>query len=558
MPKYSVQVRLIASIRKRTLAPALLSAPFTGRLYGKLMTGAPTTALQTGGRAAGWSSALASNSLWIVLSVVALAVLARAQITVNADVSCQLWIAHQLNGGVRLYRDIIEVNPPLWFWMAMPVDQLAGLIHVRSDCVLIVEIGCLAALSLAATNRLLGSITANRRALLLVYAALVLVALPWLQFGQREQIALIGTLPYAALIAARRAGQPVPIRLAFFVGVGAAASFALKHYFLLVPTLLELWLLTSTGKKWRPVRAETVAMIVVGISYAAAFLLWAHDYFSVVLPLLRLAYGETGAERFVDLLQPAVLIALATLGLIAAHRKTLASQGAEFAVAMTVAGVGFAAAYFIQAKGWSYHSVPLAGCAAIALAACLTLNATPRLVVVAAPALLCLPFWTAAQQAVHEGQDSADLSHALEGLRGGDSVGFIATDPALGLSVTLQRGFRHPSRYLGFWMMRAIVRNERAASPDPRLTQLGRRIVAESVQDFRCIAPKRIIVARPTPDGASAGEFDILAFFLRDPQFAELLAHYRPLQRTSLETFQLVSPLNAGHDCIRRAEPRLS
>jgi len=88
--------------------------------------------------------------------------------------------------------------------------------------------------------------------------------------------------------------------------------------------------------------------------------------------------------------------------------------------------------------------------------------------------------------------------------------------------------------------MNAIIRNEANGSPDPRLTALGRQIVSETVDDFRCAPPARIIVWRPRP-GQQA--FDILPFFLRDPDFAELLSHYRARSRTSLETYEQVSPL---------------
>src|SRR4051812_38209198 len=62
--------------------------------------------------------------------------------TVDSDVATQLWIAHQINGGARLYRDIIEVNPPLWFWLALPVDRIATLLNVRAEHVLAPFIGC--------------------------------------------------------------------------------------------------------------------------------------------------------------------------------------------------------------------------------------------------------------------------------------------------------------------------------------------------------------------------------------------------------------------------------
>lgn len=518
------------------------------------MATASTIARDPRGRGGKFTAALLANPLCVALAIVAAVVTVRSFGTVDADVSWQLWIAHQLNRGVHLYRDIVEANPPLWFWMAMPIDWLASLVHVRSDHVLILGIGCCAALSLAATNRLLDAIRRPSRTLLLGYAALVLVAMPWLQFGQREQIVLIVTLPYAALIGARRVGKPVTIPFAFLVGLGAALGFALKHYFLLVPIFLEIWLLVGQGRKWRPLRPETIAVVAVGIFYAAAFALFARDYFSVQLPLILLAYGVTGAERVVDLFQPAVLTGLATLALLIASARTSRSERSGFAGAMAVAAVGFAIAYFIQAKGWSYHAVPLAGCAAIALAALLTTGAKPRATMLAAPALLCLPFWIGAQQAMSADGTGADVEHALAGLHSGDSVGFIGTDPALGWSVTLQHGFSYPSRYYGFWMMRAVVNNEEAGTPDPRLVELGKRVIADTVQDFRCVPPKRIIVARPTAGAAAAGDFDILAFFLRDPQFGRLLAHYRPIQRTSVETYGLVSPLDAGRDCVRRAK----
>ncbi|HEY4069968.1 MAG TPA: hypothetical protein VGM04_00230 [Sphingomicrobium sp.] len=498
--------------------------------------------------------AAATNPLRLPLAIVAVAVAVRAFGTVDADVSWQLWVAHQLNGGARLYRDVVEGNPPLWFWMAMPADALAGLIHVGPDHLLVIAVGSCAALSLAATNRMLEPIDDPRRALLMAYAALVLVAMPWLQFAQREQIAMIGALPYAALIAARRSGRPVGTRFAILVGAGAALGFALKHYFLLVPILLELWLLAGLGKRWRPLRPETIAVAAVGIAYAAAFALFARDYFSVSLPMLVLAYGVTGAERVIDLFQPAVLTGLVTLALLVAHRRAFRSDETGFAAALVVAAAGFATGYFIQAKGWSYHAVPLAGCAAIALAASLTRGTRPRFLALAAPALLMLPLWIGAQQAIGHRYIEPDVAEAVAGLHAGDSVGFIGTDPAFGWPVTLQRGFMYPSRYSSFWMMRAVMRSSASGNPDPALAAFGNRAVTETAQDFSCRPPRRIIVARPTAAQARLGAFDILEFFLRDPQFAQLLRHYRPVQRTSVEVFELVAPLPSAHDCLRRVE----
>ena len=127
-------------------------------------------------------------------------------------------------------------------------------------------------------------------------------------------------------------------------------------------------------------------------------------------------------------------------------------------------------------------------------------------------------------------------------MHAGDSVGFIATDPALAWSIVLQHRVAYPSRYMGFWMMRAVAANEEAGGRDKRLSNLGRQVVAETVADFRCLPPRRIIVARPRPGEEG---FDILPFFNRDPAFRELLAHYRPIERTTVEVFDLQTPYTA-------------
>jgi hypothetical protein len=81
---------------------------------------------------------------WVILLLIA-PVLFKVPIT--HDEIWRMWIGRQMLHGAQLYRDIIEVNPPLWFWMAVPVDWLSALFHLRSDHLLILVIGCLAALS---------------------------------------------------------------------------------------------------------------------------------------------------------------------------------------------------------------------------------------------------------------------------------------------------------------------------------------------------------------------------------------------------------------------------
>ena len=492
---------------------------------------------------------MASRPLLVALVIVALVTVARLGDTVDSDVAWQLWIAQQIRSGASLYSDIVEVNPPLWFWMALPVDRAAAALHVRPEPVLVAAVGIFAGLALAATDRLLRHIAPPRRTLLLGYAALCLLAMPWVHLGQREQLVLIGTLPYAALIAARRERREVPSTLAFLVGAGAAIVFALKHYFLIVPLLLELWLLVALRRHWRGRRPETIAMISIGATYAAGIVIWARDYLTRIVPLVRLSYGMLRPPNFSYLFGPFALLGLVSLGLVAAHMRLAARATAPVATALTVAAIAFAAIYFIQAKGWIYHAIPLLGCASLALVALLAEARAPmRALSLAAPALLALPLWFATQEKLHPALPNPDLLDAVSGLQPGETVGFLSVETAIPWSITLQRGFRYPSRYMGYWMMNAIVANERRADPDPRLSALGRQIVADTVADFRCAPPARIVIPRP-PAGQPG--FDILPFFLRDGEFAALLSQYRLRSRTGLETYELSGKMPAVSEQCR-------
>jgi hypothetical protein len=492
-------------------------------------------------------AAMASRPLLPAFVLLALITIVRLSGTVDSDVAWQLWIANRMHAGADLYRDIIETNPPLWFWMGLPIDGLATFLHVRSEAVLIITMGTAAAFSLVATNRLTGHIEAGRRTALLAYGALALAAIQWMHVGQREQIVLIGSVPYAALIAARREERHVSAFLSAAVGVAAALGFALKHYFLIVPILLELWLLAGQRRGWRPIRPETVAVATIGIAYAAAILLFERDFLTTIIPLIQLAYGAFGPPSVRYLFGPFALVGLAILALFIANWRLLLGRRAPFASALLVAALGFTVAYFIQFKGWYYHSIPLLGCGSLGLAALLAESSAPaRLLRLVAPAALSLPFFLSAQEAFLPRLPGPDVLDAASILGPGDTVGFITTEAAIPWSITLQRHFRYASRYNGYWMMSAIVRNELLGSPDARLTRLGHQIVSETVADFRCAAPKRIIVTRPR---IGEDEFDILAFFLRDPEFRALLSHYRVRSRTSVETFELVSTPVPAANC---------
>ena len=136
-----------------------------------------------------------------------------------------------------------------------------------------------------------------------------------------------------------------------------------------------------------------------------------------MVPLVQLAYGHFGPRSVRFLFNPYVVIGLGLLGFTAAHARLLFSRSSPTAAALFVAALAFAATYFIQFKGWPYHTLPFLGCASLALAALLAETASPpRLLRILAPALLVLPLVASASEATHPASQNLDALDAVAGL----------------------------------------------------------------------------------------------------------------------------------------------
>jgi hypothetical protein len=478
---------------------------------------------------------IAAAAMPLLLTV---ALLLFARIGFSTDVAWQFWIAQRLRGGATLYRDIMETNPPLWFWVAIPIDTAAGATGITPEHMLTIALGGATALSLATTETLLDHIPPGRRIALLGCAALLMLVMPLGDTGQREQYALIAALPYVALAAARRRGRVVDARLAVAIGILGALGFALKHYFLGVPALLELWLLYRSERK---LRLELAGLVIVGMLYAAALLIAAPDYLTRVVPDLRLAYGAAAPRTLMQMIQLtqyiwglALLLTLPALLLIGRGRAPLAT-------ALLVSAIGFAAAWLIQHKGWPYHAIATTGCLALALIALLVeaWETLPKPVTMIAPAIAALPI-VLPFIAGNPPLAGLDIGPTLEGLHRGDGIAIVSTENAFAWPAVWDRGYRYPSRYNAYWMLWAI---DREAGHDPAVNALGRRVVAETVQDYLCLPPRRIVFVRPMIGAASPNAAgDPLTFFRHDPAFGHLLGHYRKTRQSGIfEAWDIVS-----------------
>ena len=443
------------------------------------------------------------------------------------DVGWQFWTARQMLGGTRLYDQLWEVNPPLWFWSAIPLEWMAertGIVwgDVLAGAVVMLGAGCA-----WLTAHLLETRTPAGRlaALLLVFAMTVI--LPASLTGQREQLALIVALPYAALIARRRAGVVVAPVLAVGVAVLASYGFALKHYFIAVPVLLEAWLMLHYRARWRPWRPELMVLAGLALAYAAAVVILAPAFFTVMLPMVDTAYFGSQQTLLFTLVKPYVLFwVVAGLFLWLTRREPSgeANPVADAAVpALLLAWLGFALGYVLQSRGWNYHSIAATGAIGTAVGIrALRMRAWPgRAVSGAILAGLILVMYPYRPERAPE-------DALLDRVAPGEGV-FVAGFDA---SANFRRGRENlvwVSRTYSLWMVGALAKAEAEGRTSPALAALEAQVLAAVSQDIRC-NPPQLIVMQATPGvPGRGGDFSFDEFLLRDAALRRFIAeHYAP------------------------------
>ncbi len=456
---------------------------------------------------------LVAPEVWAALGILAWFALFRGGPLIN-DTAWHLWVSRSLSGGARLYRDVLEVNPPLWFWIGSGVERSAAALAVPSLAALIAMFAGCAIVAILLIGRLLDDV----RARWAFCAALILTLFLTSGFalGQREQFALLVTFPYVALSIRRASGDAVPLALAIAVGALAAPGFALKHYFVLVPILLELWLFARTRRM--ALRPELALLVIAGLAYGAAILLFTPDYLTVMVPLLRLAYDGFSGDPLLLKLELAVLV-LGWLAIRLAKRPVpLAAQGAG------VAAAGWLLAYFVQGKGFEYHLIPALGCGLAALFAFFAISRPQGLpawaaAVAALLAALAIPF------SAGPARFDQAARHATAHLPDGARVAILTPAGSTSWPLVEERRFAWDSPHMTYWMLGAVWRDQRAGGTSAQLTALGRSVAGEAARSIACTRPELVLV--DTRFDHLAGPGGMMGFFERNSKLADELSGYR-------------------------------
>jgi hypothetical protein len=453
----------------------------------------------------------------------------------NHDVAAVLDFSARWIAGEPLYTRLLDPNPPLIFVLNLLPAYLGthtavGAIIALQACILLMGA---AVWWLALQMRQREDEGPTERSFLDAVPVFILLGAGY-DFGQREHLMILGALPYLLLAARRAVAEPVPHR--FAVAVLAAVAFAVKPYFLAVPGLVELYVLSLLG--WRAYLRDPMPWVMAAIwaIYLASLPILFPDYLNVILPLVSGSYvGGTIWEA------PRLATALVLL----IPPVWIAFRGKDrLPKILSLAAVGAAVSALVQRKGWSYHIVPiellicvLAG----TLAACWLDRRRPdprtdSRVVAAGLSLVGVLFVMFSGEAPWRelGYRNADEQTELKTLllETAHNERLLVLSPRI-WPIYPAVNYAHSHQTLpamSIWVLQGAYRD---CLPDGRqyrdLAEMGvaERSLFQTVTQEFAVDPPKVVAIDQIPGIPECGKpFDLLEYFKRDPRFAAAWSGY--------------------------------
>ena len=285
------------------------------------------------------------------------------------DVAWLLYAAGVLREGGRLGADVVENSPPIIFWLKVPVLALGNAIGLSAwpawaSAIVLASLG-----SASLTHRL--SKAFAHGALLGPLAAAVFLLLPGRDFGQREHLALILTVPWLVAIARRLEGYPARGAELWIAILCAAVGLGIKPHFVLVWLAVVCLLIFRRGSLRATLQPEIVGVAALGGAQVLATAAFVPSYLEHVL-----VYGRAYVGFLAVPLWQAFCIGAGPATVLFALLARVALRGvrdgtAEGSTALLAGAIGFWLAAGLQAKGWAYHQLPAQGIALLAIGALL-------------------------------------------------------------------------------------------------------------------------------------------------------------------------------------------
>ena len=459
----------------------------------------------------------------------------------NHDVAWYLTATRRWLEGANLYVDIIEVNPPVIFYLMVPVILAADLLHISEKFAFVAFICLMTAVSLIWSAHLLRRqkyLAPSQRYAVVAASFVGLVFVQMTYFGQRDHIMLIFALPYFISQIFIRDPQKLAPLEQIALGLYAGLGIVLKHYFLLAPLAL---ILVSIYQKhsFKPLLSLSHwAIGCVCLFYVAFVYVFHGDYFSAIVPMGQLVYAAYNRDIIEVLFLNSFHIYLLCLAAIYLSHKAVDDETKRISERLIALCLGLGLAYIIQSKGWSYHFNPffavLVLCAAWVLVTEWQARAKRKFAMIFSAWIILVALIKTFVNGAYSNDMVESFHSPLADNAPVERFLVLSSNvwPAFPLANELSA--LHTSPYPALWPIPGAVRKlaatdcHRDANTCMRLTTILDDVRHNVVESFLAGKPQLVIVDAREQKGYFADQsFDFLGFLSQDPRFQTAWQDYK-------------------------------
>ncbi|MCK8482875.1 GtrA family protein [Aliiroseovarius sp. S2029] len=471
------------------------------------------------------------------LSLIVLAVFWGREI--NHDTAWYLIATRDWLAGQGLYTNISEVNPPLNFYFTLPAIGFAELFGISDTNGEYLALAVLLFVFLVWCRAIIEDslgFSPMRGSLLLIGIGVSLVVPALNDFGQREQVLVILSMPW---LLGEVSEKPASMRQQIVRAAVAALGVCLKPHFVVFPLAITV-LKIVRQRSLRPILSPAnLAFLAVGLTFIA-FVATVHPaYLTKIVPMAREVYGAYGApfaSVFVRISFELLLVMLPAVILLVARRDK--AGVAPFAF-VALAGLG---SYFLQGTGFSYHAIPFR---AFALVACIFVilrarRVDPAVIASAVAVAGLLSFFGlrgfyhngAARQIAHVAKEIGDV-HSLMVL-----TPHVYAGPPAAIAINAKWVSHYSSNWLVPGALNRIAKTDCAKHPDTctKLEAIAARNRSDNISDIARYQPELLVIDRDS-GYFSTRRFPWLTFMAQDPAWSGIISQYQEIRQTDRFTY---------------------
>ncbi|MBA4764361.1 hypothetical protein [Qipengyuania huizhouensis] len=475
---------------------------------------------------------------WWVTGVLVLCVVASSlfysHFSLNHDASWYLVSTRMFLDGATLYQDVVEINPPLAFYLTAPTLKIAELLQLEPATALNIYVSVLGGITTLWTYTLVRragfGLVARTTLFVATIAGNFLVVIH--EFGQREHLLLVFAMPYLSFLIFRENLRSLNPPEATALGITAFLGLALKPYFLLIPAGLILARFAATRDVREFWNLSNVTLGLILFAYLAFIWLVHPLYIQEIVPVASIVYSAFETSWLGVFVKPETFALTALMALAFACRTKL--DLAAYAILGALAGA--VATYLLQFKGWNYQVVPVSFFIFFA-AVWVILRSRERVrenVLLGALAMSAIIFSLGSQFA--KGPYDAYTTAKFEPFvrTPGERILVLSTNVSASFPFVNEVNGEWTSRYSAQWILPGAIRllAQSNCREERGLCLRYREILSETrsamVQDFIRGRPDLVFIDdRDRKSYFGDVQFDYIAFLLEDPGFADLWQDYR-------------------------------